>query len=890
MTPAQWEEIRAHFDAAVELDEMERADYLLKRCSDPLMRRQVSLMLMADEEDSDDLSLIVKGAANQSFTPTIAPGTRLGAFEIIDDIDHGGMGSVYLAKRADEEFEQFVAIKVVNVALAGGQALSRFKSERQILARLEHPNIARLIDGGTTEAGAPYLVMEYVKGVAIDDYCDNKMLTTTQRLDLFMQVCSAIHVAHQNLIVHRDIKPANILVTDDGEPKPLDFGIAKLPEPQSSGNTLAVTQANMRLFTPLFASPEQVQGKTITTASDIYSLGVLLYILLLGTSPYRVTGDEQESLLAAICTANPERPSTRVTTVAAEIGDGVFDVRGTTASNLRKRLRGDLDNIVLMALRKEPERRYESARALAKDIENYLRDRPVSARHDTLGYRLGKYVRRNAAAVTVATAATIGLVTLATFYTLQLAQERDRAQRAAVEATQTAEFLQNLFRVTDPNENSGEEITARMLLDQGARQLDATLKDQPRVRAALQSTIGNVYASLGMNSEARSMLEQSLAALENQSGPTYAEQIDVLNALSHVLLGEEDFDQAEALAERAIALTQNLPDNDVKRFESQLTKTDVALALAEYDGLEKVLLPMLEELEAQGLQNDLIYAQTLTTLAQAYEFSSDFARADATMRRAIALYEKTLGSAHSDTIFARRMLAFMLDRQQKYAEAEPLLLNALASSQRLFGDVHRDVAMAQGELGTLYRHWGKTEKAMSFLEASLQSSRLLHGSNHSDVGYDLVAVANIGYSLRGMSFSEPRFKEALEIYSRTLPEDHPVVAAALIAYAHRLEQEKRPDEARPLIERGQAICAASLPPEHWLTAQFDILSGRILVLEGDNAAATPLLKSGFDRLVAGRGIAHGASQSALRALLTNLEAVDDMQTHARYAPLLEDSD
>jgi len=542
-----------------------------------------------------------------------------------------------------------------------------------------------------------------------------------------------------------------------------------------------------------------------------------------------------------------------------------------------------------MALRKEPERRYESARRLAADIDNYLTDRPVSARHDTLGYRVGKFVRRNRAAVSVGAAAALAIVSMATFYTLQLAAERDRAQRAAAEATQTADFLQDLFRVSDPNESGGANVTARALLDQGVRQLDVTLKNQPAVRAALQKTIGNVYASLGLRDDARALLEESLVNMEAQEPRPTVSLVQVLNALSEVAVTQDQFDEARTYARRAIDLASTTRSNENLLAKSRLTLGSALAAGGRYEESREIFEDVRRELERAPARATTLYAEALTSLAQSYEIDSDYESAADLLREALALYTSLLGPLHGDTIFTARTLAFLLDRQRQFDEAETLYLEALQASLTLYGDAHPDTAMVQGELGTLYRHRDEPEKAMQYLQAGLETSKKVYGSEHSFVAYDMIAVANLGYRLRGMTFAEPLFRDALAIYDRTLPEDHPYKATALVSFAHRLINEGRVAEARPMLLRGKQICEATLPPEHWLTAQFDILTGMAQRRDGNEAAATVLLRDGFERLRTGRGVSHRATQSALRELLANLQAVGRSADHARYAILLEDS-
>ncbi len=434
------------------------------------------------------------------------------------------MGEVYLAERADAEFEQQVAIKVVHGGALGGSMHSRLKLERQILAQLEHPNIAHLTDGGSLPDGRAYIVMEYVDGIAIDVYCDSNRLDVAARLKLFQTVCAAVHYAHQNLIVHRDLKPSNILVTAAGVPKLLDFGIAKLlDERQVRQHTLAVTHADIRIMTPDHASPEQV------TRSAHHHLERCLRA---GRAALQITGGNR-SLRHLVRAAHRNRARhLREGPAAAEPGGrhaddseesrSIAESRSTNPKRLARTLAGDLDNIVLMAMRKEPERRYASAQQMASDIQRYLEGRPVIARRDTWSYRSSKFVRRHWLPVTAGVgAAALVLAFAATTYRQSLriaaerdrvAQQRERAEHERARAEEVSSFLVNLFKLSDPEENRGNQVTARELLDSGAKRLQAGLQDQPETKAALLSTVGAVYDSLGQYQDALPIIGRVAAA------------------------------------------------------------------------------------------------------------------------------------------------------------------------------------------------------------------------------------------------------------------------------------------------------------------------------------------------------------------------------------------
>ena len=584
MTPEQWDRISEIFDKALSFHGGERESYLAATCgTDAELRAELDSLLEAHERAGSQFLDMTEGGGGAAFSKRPRTGGRIGAYLIEREIGRGGMGEVYAAVRADGQFQKAVALKIVRSGLDAGFVLERFRNERQILAGLDHPNIARLLDGGSTEEGVPYLVMELVPGVPIDTYCDSKKLSVTQRLQLFGQVCAAVQYAHQRLVIHRDIKPSNILVTQDGTPKLVDFGIAKLLD---AAGQAEVTM--LRPMTPEYASPEQVRGEAVSTASDVYSLGVVLYQLLTGRSPYAVDTRTPGKLANAITDKEPERPSTSVqratkSATGEETGERtaeqIASMREDTPLRLRKRLQGDLDYILLKALRKEPQKRYSSVEQFAEDIRRHLTRLPVLARKDTTGYRISKFVTRHKVAVPASAAALLAICAglVIAIYEAHAAREqaaiareqRMRAEQRFKDVRKLANSL--IFEIHDSIQNlAGATPARRILVDRAVEYLDSLSREasgDPGLQnelAAGYDRLGDVLgyaggADLGKFSEAlenykkAAAIRESLAAANSKDSETQA------NLFSDYFRIAFTSESAGNYAEAADALKKALP-------------------------------------------------------------------------------------------------------------------------------------------------------------------------------------------------------------------------------------------------------------------------------------------------------------------------------------------
>jgi serine/threonine protein kinase len=512
MTPEEWHKIKEVLQTALELDPHARGNFLDSACAgQSSMRSEVESLLESHEQDKAFLEQpaaidavdVVSRRASAAWI-----GRHLGPYELLEEIGEGGMGAVYRAVRADGMYDKQVAIKLIRTSLSTDYFVSRFKNERQILAGFEHPNIARLLDGGVTEDGLPFVVLEFVAGVPIDQYCALHDLSVTDRLKLFRTVCSAVQYAHQNLVVHRDLKPGNILVTEDGIPKLLDFGIAKILDPQQEENEGDRTLTVMRIMTPDFASPEQVRGESITTSSDVYSLGVILYVLLTGRRPYRMSSTAPHEMIKAICDTDPEKPSTAVTQFEKRERAVKADAAPSVAreaephskrEKLRRALAGDLDNIVLKALRKEPERRYATVEQLSEDVRRHLEHLPVIARKDTPGYRTAKFIQRHKAGVAATAAVVLVLIAglLITLREAHIARANEiRAEHRFNDVRQLANSL--IFDVHDSIKDLPGSTPARKIIVDRALQYLSGLAQESGGDLALQRELATAYERVGL--------------------------------------------------------------------------------------------------------------------------------------------------------------------------------------------------------------------------------------------------------------------------------------------------------------------------------------------------------------------------------------------------------
>ncbi|MGH7500314.1 MAG: tetratricopeptide repeat protein [Longimicrobiales bacterium] len=791
MANTNWQQIQDLFSAALDRPMEERASFVREAAGEPALADAVLGLLSSHERPSrlDTLVDRVSEAAAEAVPATIGP------YRVVRLLGRGGMGTVYLAERADGQFEHRVALKILRSDRAGETWRRRFLTERQILAQLVHKNIAWLLDGNVTESGSPYLVMEYVEGLPVLEYCDVHRLNLEKRLRLFLDVCAAVEYAHRKLIVHRDLKPGNILVTGDGVVKLLDFGIAKLLDPDPAWPNEA-TGTGMRLMTPEYASPEQVRGERVGTPSDVYQLGLLAFQLLTGRRPYRVRGHTPSAIELAILSADPLRPSNAITIAAANGADdeqadtdSLAKARSTTAARLGRQLAGDLDHIVLRALRKEPEQRYGSATELAEDVRRHLDGRPVLARRGTVRYRASRFVRRHrvivAAAILVAFTLAAGI--LGTTWQMGRAREqarlaaeqRDLARLEAEKASRIATFLTDLFEVAGEGDVRTDTLRLLPVLERGAERLREELADQPEVMASALVTISDLHEKLGRYEDARRYAE---AALETRRAVLDAQHPDVAEALDNltgVLLDLGQIADAGTYAEEAVAirragLTGAVPDSAL------LTSAASSLHNLAVTNWRQRNLERADSLETEAIAlYDSAGTTETTQLASSLDvlglIRQDLGRPDEAVdltQRALAIRRRNLTSPHMLIAIGMNNVATALMIAKRPAEAEPLLLESLEMRRALLGDEHPQVAAAIHNLGALYKDLHRDDEAIARYMTALEMRRRLLGPQHLDVALSLSSIALLYHERGRFAEALPLFGEALPLWRRGLGEGH----------------------------------------------------------------------------------------------------------------------
>lgn len=839
MEAGRWQQVEEVLDLALASDPASWPSLLDQRCStDPKLRDEVEALLarlgtVAGFLDSPPAALAsaLIAEARDTVTAEQYAGRRIGPYQIVRQIGRGGMSRVFLAERADGHFEQQVALKLLRPGLDSELDRERFRIERQILASLNHPNIARLFDGGVTQDGQPYLVLEHVEGQPIDDFCKRGALDVRQRIELFLHVLDATQSAHRSLVVHRDLKPSNIFVTQDGEVKLLDFGLAKLLEPSSLSAQEPMTRTGQRWMTPEYAAPEQVRGDPITTLTDVYQLGAVLYQLLTGELLFPRQRANAQRLDRAVLHDEPLPPSVVVAHHRPE---------------LARQFRGDLDAIVLKALRKEPEARYGSPAELARDLRRHICAEPVQARRQTTVYRIRRLVRRHrmeAIAVLGITASLItgAVVSLALAYRAQA--ERTRAEAASVESEAVAGFLLRLFEASDPAEARGDTMTARDLLRRAVSRTEQ-FRGQPAAQARMLEVTARLYNSLGQIPEAHAAVERALSLRRSAGGQDGLAIASTLSQLADALLRLGRNAEADSAAREALAIQERIlgmVDPAIAGTIHQIG--NVAIHLGDLESAELHHRRGLN-LRLRGLgPNDSLTATSHLLVGSTLRRRGLSTEAEQEYRQAAIVYERALGSGHPYVGDALIHVAYLLSGDRaRSREAEPLYRRALEIRSRAFGEAHPLVAATLSDIADFHSGQGNHSAAVSLAREYLRRIHRAGAPDHPMVPTATNHVASILYDAGELAEAETLFRTAIALERRLRGDDHPNVAGHEMGLARLLIDRGDYAAAEIMLRDAVRIREGAAGPDSPNAAASHGLLGMLLSRKGEYAAADSVLR------------------------------------------------
>jgi eukaryotic-like serine/threonine-protein kinase len=872
MPSVDWQKIEELFVAALEVAPAERTAWLDQQCEgDAALLREVGSLLAAEVESADFLhgsplpkitSLLL------DETETSRAGQHIGPYKVLDELGRGGMGVVYLAEREDDQFRQRVAIKLIKRGLDTEDILRRFRNERQILASLNHPNIGKLFDGGTTEDGLPFFVMEYIAGLPLLQYCDKHDLSTTERLQLFRHVCAAVQHAHQNLVIHRDLKPSNILVNEEGEVKLLDFGVAKLLNPELTNEGLTQTQAALRVMTPEYASPEQVRGQHVSTATDIYSLGVILYQLLTGARPYELKDTSPEELARVICNSEPTKPSDAHVSSHVPAASSSREADGPrTNDNGRspnsqfptrnpKFLRGDIDNIVLMALRKDPARRYKSVEQFSADIERHLKGLPVIARKDTFKYRAGKFVRRNRLAVAAAAVILLSLMggIVATAWQARVAAKQARvAQQEKDKAEAISAFLGQVLNSTNPvlkvSQDNGKERTITEVLDEAARRLESgEFDNQPEVKAELERIIANSYNGQGRH------------RLADQHEQEYVD-------LQSKLYGEND--------PRTLAASA---------YWAQLLFTRGELTEAE--NKFRQVLPRMRTAQQKGNLKAEVLQDALLNFAYVRRTQGDSREAESLFREVLALSSQIPVGSLYPIAMTRSTLASTLADQGRFDEALQTAREAVKEARQQGESDRPDFGFSLTVLGGFLTDQGDLAEAEAVLKEGEAIFRKLLSPSHLWLGDNLRNQAICFYRQNKFAEAQTKVDEALKIYLESFGVQYDNYPTALITKGLILNRTGKSKEGEIVLREAVKLRTDSLPKEHFWVGVANSALGECLTTQKRFTEAEPLLVESYAALRSRLGQRDPRTAEALQRLVKLYDAWDKPAQAAQYRALI----
>jgi serine/threonine protein kinase len=919
--------LKSILERAAELPAGARRGFLDQECGqDAELRGEVERLLgLHDAAGSFLPSGHGEGTSPLSDLPE---GRRIGPYTILEKIGEGGFGTVYLA-RQDQPIRRNVALKLVRAGASSAQVLARFEAERQVLALMDHPNIAVVYDAGVSEEGDPYFVMEHVAGSPITKYADEERLGVEDRLRLFQQLCEGMQHAHQKGVIHRDLKPSNVLVTRAGEKalvKVIDFGVAKAIGARLTEETLH-TQAGVVIGTPEYMSPEQasLSPSGVDTRSDVYSLGVMLYELLVGALPFDRDPEDLLGLLQLIRDKEPPRLTTRLDSLGAAAPE-IAARRRTDRQSLARRLRGELESIVNKALEKEPSRRYSSASTLAEDIGRHLGNLPILARSPSTAYQIQKLVARHRGVAAVGAALVAALIFFGV--AMSVMYNRQRIERQKTEHINR--FLQEMLAAADPAVARGDEVLARDILDRAAAKVSTELADDLEVRDSVLQTLQQAYDGLGITSEAIQLGHLRVNSATQLHGDNSLERAAALNSLADAFLDGGHADSAMGVIDESSAILKG------KRSGTPHLAHALSLSAIAFHDLGK--FPESEKLGRESVElyrqnfgtKDTLYAGALSTLAVTLEKEGRLEEAEAAQREALAVRKEAWGADHPNVLISQSNLAKLLKMQRKYAEAESLYRETVAVERRVFGGDHPILAKGINNLAVLIKQLERYDEAEPLYQECLAMQRRLFGNDHPDVaaslsnlgalyvkqdrfdlaeqfyrdsmamwvrlyGQEHVQVAQSKHMLAGLMFSQKKYaeaealeREAIAGVSKNLAPSHPTCALYRQFLTQVLLKRANYSEARKVMEDCLACQSQATDPDPVALAWSRNLLGQSILRDGNAAAAETLIVGSVETLLADATFARSRKWEAVQATVDVLSTLQKEEEASKYRPRLDE--
>jgi len=797
MTTDEWNRIESIVDQALTLPPDKRSAFIEKQCKGDTdcCKRVYAFLESIEKADTffsnkkkvkDKVADFAIANHDQKIKHEDLIGTVIGAYKLTQLLGKGGMGAVYLAERTDGQFKHSVAIKLILAGSSNTEIYTRFVQERQILAGLAHEHITRLYDGGVTKDGVPYLIMEYVDGVSITEYCDQNRLSITERLELFKSVCSAAQYAHKNLIVHRDLKPDNILITRSGEVKIMDFGIAKIvsPEPSATLSSDDKTESPYLSFTN--AAPEQLENQPVTTSSDIYALGVLLHRMIVGVHPLPIKKKTGKQIHSIITSHQPEEPSKKFGSLSSSTQKQIALNRNCSPNQLKKKLKDDIDAIILKSIRKKPEQRYQTVDDLVHDINRHERNYPVKAVESSKIYMTKKYIARNGTFLTAAAGFFLIAAISVMFYTHQVQKERDLAKMEATKATQVTNFVLDLFKGSDPEVQRGDEVSARDLLDRGIERT-SYLTNQPEIQANMLEVLGRILTQLGEFTEAEELLTQAIDIRTELFGESHIQTLSSFEHLGSLLSSRGDLFEAEAILEKA--LSQRVEMYGLEQAALSEANTELAYVyrrLGKLDEAEQLYQSLIAIYEQNLGPDDPLKLRSISSLGVTLHVQGKLDEAELRYRDVLEKRERLYDTVHPDVAMSMNNLGSLLLNRGQFDEAEELLSKALEMRTSLFGDMHPKVALSSNNMGILKRNTGDFEAAENYFKRALEINTTLFGPNQLQTAINKFSMAELHMLQGNYEKSLELYDASHKIFNTHLPEGSSFIARSSMGVGEAL--------------------------------------------------------------------------------------------------------